>query len=292
MDPLTLSLLFSAGSTAFRTGLAGAQTWRANRLANTTRPTYTIPKAITDNQRIASSAYNAASAYGLPGQSAVERRMGETQAGSIRAIRESQGSPSAILAGLSAVDKNARDANAALGVNAAQFREQNMRNTRQALLGANQVLAGYEDRSFNYNKDQPFQARMRASSALRNAAQNNAMMAIDQAATNVAGFAARGGFNSDGARIPMEGVTDGAFGQGPQGGVNLNMLNMNNGMMNYGNANMYQSAPGVFGQSDEYINQMMQFRQNNPWMTDSDFYNLIQQGNPGFAPTAIPNEQF
>jgi len=196
MDPLTLSLLFSAGSTVFRGGLGEVQAARAKKLANTTRPNYTIPKAITDNQRIASSAYNAASAYGMPGQGAIERRMGETQAGSIRGIRESQASPSAILAGLSSVDKNARDANANLGVNAAQFREQNMRNTRQALLGANQVLAGYEDRSFNYNKDQPYQARMRASSALRNAAQNNAFMAVDQAAGNLAGFAARGGFNS------------------------------------------------------------------------------------------------
>ena len=165
--PAIAAALISAIPALVQAGKGISQGSQARKLAREWNPDYQIPTSITDNVSTAQGAYNAASAYGLPGQGRIQNQIGQNTASAMQAIQQSQQSPAAMLAGLSSVNQNANNAMADLGVNAAQFRQQNMMNTMNSLMSARQALAQFQDRQFEINKLKPFEAQMAASGALR-----------------------------------------------------------------------------------------------------------------------------
>ena len=168
--PAVASALISAAPALLQIGQGVAQGVRAGKI-KAKRPTYSTPKEITDNLNTATGAYNAASAYGLPGQGRIENNMLKSQANALQAA--STASPSARMGLVSAIDANSKNAMADLGMDAARFRQQNMDSTRMGLLSARQALAAYRDREFEINRMKPFTDAMAAKSALRGAAQQN-----------------------------------------------------------------------------------------------------------------------
>jgi len=105
--------------------------------------------------------------YGLPGQGRIQNQLMSSQAQAQEGIMQSQQNPASMLLGLSSLNQNTNNSIADLGVNAAQFRQQNMDSTRQGLMSAKQVLAQYRDMEFEKNKMEPFRNAMQAAAALR-----------------------------------------------------------------------------------------------------------------------------
>lgn len=194
MDPLTISAIASAAPAVLQGIQSGIQGLRAGRIRNR-RPTYNIPKEIYDNVATATGAYNAASMYGMPGQGRIQNNIAGSQAASNQAIMQSQQSPAAMLAGLSAVNQNTSNAMANLGADAARFRQSNMDNTRIGMMSAKQALAQYRDREFEINKMKPFQDAMFAQGALRGASQQNLYGSLTSLSNTAAQYGIRGGFN-------------------------------------------------------------------------------------------------
>jgi len=177
---------------AYQLGTGIVQGVRARRMAkNAKRPVYEIPKEILDNHGIAKRAYGAASMYGLPGQGRIQAGMDQQTAGSARNIAMSQQSPSAQLMGYAALDQNSKNAQNNLGIQSAQFRQGNMDRTRGGLMNANQILAQYKDKAFDYNKTKPFEATMAAISALRAGAIQNIYGGLSAGADIAAGAVSR-----------------------------------------------------------------------------------------------------
>lgn len=166
---------------ALQTGLGIYQLAKANKFAKAKRPNYMIPSDVTDNVNIAKNAYGASTMYGLPGQGKVLASLYKNQANSLNKIGQSQQTPASALGTIAAVDANTKNATNSLGVNAANFRAGQMNQTRGELMGAKNILAGYKDKEFKYNKDDPYQASMAAASALRGAAINNLFGGITSA---------------------------------------------------------------------------------------------------------------
>ncbi len=199
INPLIASALISSVPSLFQTGIGIGQGARANKLGKGNMPQYVIPASVYDNVNTARGAYNAASAYGLPGQGRIQNQIGQNTASAMQAIQQSQQSPAAMLAGLSSVNQNANNAMADLGVNAAQFRQQNMMNTMNSLMSARQALAQFQDRQFEINKLKPFEAQMAASGALRSGGIQNLYGGLSSLANTGANAYLRYPFGANGA---------------------------------------------------------------------------------------------
>lgn len=217
MNPLAVSAILGAVPAAYQMGTAISQGVKARRLGKKKRPEYVIPGEINDNVDLAKGAYNAASMYGLPGQGRIQNQLMSSQAQAQEGIMQSQQNPASMLLGLSSVNQNTNNSIADLGVNAAQFRQNNMYNTQGRLIGANEALARYKDKEFELNKLKPFQDAMQASGALRAGATTNMYGALSSLA-NTAGQAVNRGGNTG---IPPTATPPIATGmdQGGQGSV-------------------------------------------------------------------------
>lgn len=172
MDPLTASAVISAVPAVYQAGAGIVQSLKGNKLRSK-RPKYNIPGEAFQNVDDATSAYNASTAYGLPGQGRIQNNLLQSQATSQQGIMQSQQSPSAQLIGLTALNANTNRAMADLGMNAAQFRQQNMNQLRTGMMSAREALARYRDREFELNKLTPFMDEMYAKGALRGSSMQN-----------------------------------------------------------------------------------------------------------------------
>lgn len=187
------SAIFGAIPAAYQMGTGIVQGIRGRRLAKKTkRPVYEIPQEILANQKLAKNAYGAASAYGLPGQGRIQAGMDQSQANAARGISMSQQSPSSQLLGYAALDQNSKNAANQLGIQSATFRQGNMDRTRQGLMGANNILAQYRDKEFDYNKTKPFEATMAAISALRKGSIENIYGGLGSMANTAGAYFNRG----------------------------------------------------------------------------------------------------
>ena len=163
----------------YQLGTGIQQGIRGRRLGKAERPWYNIPTEISKNADMAKNAYGASTLYGLPGQGAITSANDRATAGAMRGMNESQQSPASLLAGYAALDQNTKNSNANLGVQAAQYRANQMNATRGQLMGANRVLAQYKDQAFNNNYMEPYNNKMNASAALRQSAITNTFGAIN-----------------------------------------------------------------------------------------------------------------
>jgi hypothetical protein len=147
------------------------------------RPNYSRPSEINQNQQLAKNLYGASTLYGVPGQGAINNQNAQTYATNLRAIRESQQNPAAMLAGLTATTANQMQTNAKMGLQAAADRRNAINAAAARLMGANQTSAQFADKEFQLNQYEPFKAKAATKSALLGAGLQN----LAGGATSLAG---------------------------------------------------------------------------------------------------------
>lgn len=166
MDPISLMLLSQLVPAAINLTKAGVQGYKANQLGKTPRPAYEIPQAI---QEATNSARYQAGMTRLPGQNIMEDRLGRTTSNALGDLKEVSNSPSQLGANIAKVYGNQMNAENNLGIKAGE----NWQNNQGLLRSQLGQLGRYQDYQFDYNQNQPYQAKMAASSALREGAFRN-----------------------------------------------------------------------------------------------------------------------
>lgn len=171
IDPMTLSLILAGA----KTGLGALQAYKGNKAAKSAiRSEYEIPSAVNEQLKLAKAQ---ALQTQLPGQSQIESNIsGGVQTG-IRAAKES-GDPVAMMATISALNANQNQAYNQLGVQGAQFKQQNMANLQNVLGNYGQ----YQDKAFGYNKDEPYRNKAAAAEALKGSGIQNIASGLSDAA--------------------------------------------------------------------------------------------------------------
>lgn len=151
---------------------AFGQKRKADQLAKTPRPNYEIPASYKEwlNQ----AKFNALTT-GLPGQAQREAKLAEQSAGSLAALERSQQSPSAMLAGIAAVDKNSKQAGADLAVKGAEYRA----NQQGQYYNALKNMGSEQAKQWEWNKKSPYLNAMASASALQNAWRRNLQGGIE-----------------------------------------------------------------------------------------------------------------
>lgn len=142
------------------------QARKARQFASTPRPSYEIPQAV--KEYLNQAKFNAM-ASGLPGAGQLEAKQAQQQANAIGAIQRTQQSPSAMLAGIAAVDQNAKNGGLDLAVKGAQYRAGQQGQYYNAL----QQMGKQQMAQWEWNKKSPYLNAMAAASALRNASMRN-----------------------------------------------------------------------------------------------------------------------
>jgi len=168
MFPLALSAGLAAASeipNIYRFIIADKQQKLADQYAKTQRPTYQIPQAQLEATDIARNAFLNKQ---LPGQSVMEDKLSGITANTANKAMQI-GNPNESLALLAAANQNQNDAQNLLNVKAAEYNDVN----RNAFTNQLNRLSGYQDQAFDYNKNQPYQSAMKASSALKEGAIRN-----------------------------------------------------------------------------------------------------------------------
>jgi len=154
-----ISPYIAAGGAALGLGLGIAQLAKAGRMRNIRRPVMTTPQPLLDYYR---GAKFRAGTYGLPGQGQIEAKLGRQTASALRGIQQSGASSAEQIAGIAALDQASKEQVADLGVQAAQFKNQQERYADQARL----AMAQQQMREFEYNQAQPFDQQRMAQAAL------------------------------------------------------------------------------------------------------------------------------
>jgi hypothetical protein len=156
--------------TAYKQFSAAREARKAAEALNIKKKT---PSGIIQNTVMAR---NAAGSYGLPGQGNIQNQLDADTANAAENLNITQQSPAAIAAGVIATWKNQMQQDARLGVQAAQNKQQ----LTNQLYAANQVNAGYDEKNFNYNVEQPFKRALAEAAQLEGAAVENANKGLQQ----------------------------------------------------------------------------------------------------------------
>lgn len=143
--------------------LAGGlyQTIKANQLKKQLgeRPAYEIPEA---QRQALESAKRQAYSTELPGQSILERKLGESTAAGVSNIKDAASSGSSALQAMLQTQGQEQDALSNIGVKAAENYNQN----QGMLRGQQGLMAQYQDKALDINKMQPYQQKAATIAAL------------------------------------------------------------------------------------------------------------------------------
>jgi hypothetical protein len=135
------------------------------------QPMYAIPQGMQEAYGLAQSrAFDTS----LPGQSLIEAGIDRGQAAANRAIMESGLSGAERLAAINAGAGNRMDANTQLAMQMAQQQQQNLANYQNTL----GQLAGYQEKQWQLNKQQPWIDAMEAANRLSEAGSQNIMTGL------------------------------------------------------------------------------------------------------------------
>lgn len=219
MDPITLMMLAQLAPAAINLGKSGVQAYQAKQLGKTPRPTYQIPQAV--NEATNNARYLAGMTQ-LPGQNLMEDRLGRNTSNALADLKEVSNSPSQLGANLAKVYGNQMNAENNLGIQAGQ----NWMNNQSLLRNQLGALGNAQNYQFDYNQNQPYQAKMAASSALREGAFRNLSAGvgdISKSGTALAAYlAAKKASEGEDEGDGMGGATN-QFGIGHENGVKTDM---------------------------------------------------------------------
>ena len=200
MEPMTLALLMSAGTAAVKTGIGAAQAAKGKKLAKgAVRPEKEIPSAV---EEYLANAKTMAANKRLPGQGALEQKIGASSASGIRQATQGASSSAALMAAIGGIKGEEQSQLADVGVKSAEFQDLNQQRLQDALL----KYGGAQDDVFEANEMEPFKDEAAAAEALTGAGMQNIVGGIEQGA-GTAGMAAFGG-----GRTPATGGTPGGLG--------------------------------------------------------------------------------
>lgn len=172
---------------AHQAHVANKQRKAANKI-DTTRPTYNIPGEVAANQAMYRDMANSSR---MPGQSLAENNIKAGTANSLNALTQTGGGVNNILAAVGGLNQNQNNSMNDLATQGAQFQLQN----KDKYANANNVMAGYRDKSFDYNQNQPYMMNVSRKMALQNASMMNKdgmFTTINNGANSIAGLVAGG----------------------------------------------------------------------------------------------------
>lgn len=223
MPPVVLPLALSAASElvpSIYSIISGRrQQAEGERLLNTQRPVYKIPQSANSMLTLAQGAY---ADQRLPGQSNIENKIAGNSSNAIHSIMEG-GNPNDTINAISSINQNANNATNDLGQAAAAHHNAML----QLYLNELGNHAGYEDKAFAYNEDQPYQSKVKSGSALINAG-------------NVNEFGGVKGIGAMGAQMGSQFLPGGAFYNKDNGfdgttdlGINSTAKNSDSPWLNY-----------------------------------------------------------
>jgi hypothetical protein len=154
-------LLLAAGAIPelFKIGAGIGYSAQSRKYAKKKRPAYEIPQAMKDY--LAQTKFQAGVA-GLPGQGAIEAKLGRQTASAQRAIQQSGQSSASQLAALAAADQSTKESVAELGVEAAQYRAAR----QNELYSAERAMAQEQKAAWEWDKQMPYLDAMRTAAKL------------------------------------------------------------------------------------------------------------------------------
>lgn len=152
------------------------------------RPKLVTPDEMKQNLAIAMQAKDRAAIMGMPGDNVTAERIQQGTQNNFNNMINTGQSPESIIAGLSSLDNNEKNAFVDLGTKGAEYKLNNERAADATLMNANTALANEKLNEFDYNQNQPYQANAAAGSALVGAGNQNENTAL----TNLGNAAAYG----------------------------------------------------------------------------------------------------
>jgi len=173
MDPLTLSLLVSAGTSAIKGGVGAAQALKGTQLGKrAVRPTFNIASSKKDylNNAIMQAQLNQ-----LPGQQLTEEKLSASTGAGIRAAEQGASSSAGLMATIAGLKGIEQEKITDLGIRGAEFGELKRDKLQEALW----KYGGEEDQAFAYNKDEPYKNTAAAAQAMKGAGMQNIMTGIE-----------------------------------------------------------------------------------------------------------------
>jgi hypothetical protein len=181
MGPLGWGMLAAqAIPTAINLAQAISQKKKANEFAKTQRPQYEIPQGVLD--AVNQSKY-LASMRELPGQNLMEGRLGQNTAKGIAEMKNVAANPADLASNVARMYGAQNDAMNNIGIQAGQ----NWLGQQGQLNQSLNRLGQYQQQQWDYNKNQPYQNAMAASSALNEGAFRNAMAGGTNIASGISG---------------------------------------------------------------------------------------------------------
>lgn len=176
------------GSAAFKIGHGIHQRNLARKAANANvRPEMRRTGASVEQEQ---QARQMAGSTRLPGQSYAENQIGAQTARANNAIQQAGGSSGEVIAGLSNVDQNARNATNDLSFQAAQLNQHNKELFSGVLNNVNQD----QQNIFDYNKNQPYQTKFLQNQQNMQSGNANINNGIDTLADGVNNFGVAQGY--------------------------------------------------------------------------------------------------
>jgi hypothetical protein len=151
----------------------GASMMAANR-----RPKMTTPDEMKRNLSIAMQAKDRAAIMGMPGDNVTAERIQQGTQNNFNNMINTGQSSEGIIAGLSSLDVNEKNAFVDLGTRGAEYKLNNENNADATLMNANSAIANQKLNEFDYNENQPYQANAAAGSALVGAGNQNENTAL------------------------------------------------------------------------------------------------------------------
>lgn len=175
-------------------GISGmSQAKRGRKLAESNiRPVYRRPGEVDEALALAERSYSNGV---MPGSAAIQNQIQAGGAGMLNSATQAATSSSDILDAVTKINYNQGQQFNALGVNEAQYKMQQMQNLQSQL----QNSAGYTDKEFAYNKDQPYQDTAAQASALIGAGNQNIGGAVNGLASIGTSIAMSSGAGTDAA---------------------------------------------------------------------------------------------
>lgn len=159
---------------------AAKQKHQLNQLEKVERPKYNIPQGVLD--AVNQSKYLAGMRE-LPGQNLMEARLGQNTSKGIAEMRNVAANPADLASNVAKLYASQNQGLQDIGMRAGQ----NWLGQQGQLNQALQRLGNYQDKQFEYNQNQPYQAAKGAESALRQASYENLYSGLSGVGSAVAG---------------------------------------------------------------------------------------------------------
>lgn len=168
-----------------------------NILANNPRPTEAIPSEVLANQQIAQGA----ALQGMPSEQ-YDQAQKNIQRNQSAALTAASTTPGGGVRNIGAIQQASNDASGQLNAESAEMRRQNI----SQLLGANNQVASWKDKLFDWNERQKYIQQYNYGMGLLGQSNQNLLSGADKLLGTAAGAAASGLFGSNGtSKTPSAG---------------------------------------------------------------------------------------